>query len=39
MKKIRYFIYYIKYKLTHEKGMSPAYFNEWLNNEYLYKEI
>lgn len=37
MKKILYLIYYIKFKLEHEKGMNPACFDEWLNNEYFYR--
>lgn len=39
MKKIKYIIYFIRFKLEHEKGMRPVCFGEWLNNEYLYKEI
>jgi len=35
MKRIKYLIYYIRYKFEHEKTMSPVCFNEWLDNEYL----
>jgi hypothetical protein len=34
MKKILYFIYYIRYKLEHGKEMTPVCYNEWLDNEY-----
>ena len=34
MKKIKYLIYVITYYLQHEKGMTPACYDEWLNNEY-----
>lgn len=37
MKKIFYIIYCIKYKFTHEKGMTPACYNEWLDWEYQEK--
>ncbi len=35
MKKIKYLIYTLKFKLQHGKDMTPVCFNEWLDNEYL----
>ena len=39
MKKIKYLLYVAKYYIQHERGMTPACYNEWLDNEYLEKEV
>ena len=37
MKKLQYLLYIIHYKFTHEKGMTPVCYSEWLDWEYQEK--
>ena len=38
MKHLKYIKYWITYCISHEKGMTPVCYREWLDNEYLESE-